>query len=1058
MMRTTQTCLFTIIASTSLSMAATEEISFNEKIQPILSEYCYHCHGPDSGTRAPKKSPLRLDRKADAFQPRDNGKAVIIPGNPAESELVKRIKTQDEDDIMPPPESHKVLKPEEIALLEKWISQGATYEDHWAFLPLKRPEVPAAGKDWAANPIDNFIAEKLDQAKLKPNPTEDPRKLFRRLSFDLTGLPPSQEETDAFVQAAGKNIQAAVEAAADSMLATTASAEHFTRQWLDAARYADTHGIHIDNFRNIWPYRDWVIAAFQKNMPWDQFTVEQLAGDLLPNPTIEQKIATGFQRCLPTTGEGGAIGEEYEAIYAKDRVDTTAAIWLGLTTGCASCHDHKFDPLTTKDFYSMTAFFRNNTMSALDGNNASHPPVMFAPQISDREAWQNMDSELAAVDKKINDRASSARAEFEKWLLTAKIGDAPPTFAGTVLDFPLNEASGPLKGQINNAPLSVDGGATVSRINGPTGNALRADSAVINLGTALKLSRKDQFTIMFNIFIEGAPNGAILAKMEAGPNYRGWDVFIEAGKIATHAIDKWQANANKVSTNNPLSPGKWHHVAIAFDGTSKKTQVIYVDGISVPVTATASGLKPNAKIENDLPLQIGSRNAGDSKLNGSVALQNLRIIKRILPNQEIALVANAGTLKKTLEIPAVARTAEQTEALYQYFLAIHDSVGAELRKQKEALLAKQAEIKERGSDTLIMDERPNKQPSAFILTRGEYTAKGEKVDANTPAALPGMPKDAPKNRLGLAKWLIDPANPLPARVTVNRAWSYFMGNGIVETTSDFGIMGARPTHGHLLDWLATSFISSKWDYRKLCKAIVTSATYRQSPTISPQKLEADPFNKLLSRGPRYRLEAEQLRDLALKASDLLVNKIGGPPVRPYQPEGIWEAIAMKESNTRHYKQDEGDALYRRSLYTIWKRIAPPASMEILNAPSREVSCVRRDRTNTPLQAFVILNDPQFVEAAKFLAAKAMKAGADFDARLKVITQSLISREMSAKEKSVVQATFDKALTTFKADQESATKLLATGAKPAPAELPAAELAAWTFVASQILNLDETLTK
>ena len=389
-----------------------EKISFNEHVQPILSEYCYHCHGPDSGTREPKDAPLRLDRVEDAFRPREDGKPPILKGNPAESSLVKRLHEKDPDSVMPPPKSHKTLAPREIALLERWIEQGAEYEPHWSFAPVKKPEPPAAGADWAANPIDRFIAEKLDSSGLKPNPPEDPARFYRRLHLDLTGLPPAPEAIEAFKKSSAADPQAAVAAAADQLLDTTASAEHFARHWLDAARYADTHGIHIDNYRAIWPYRDWVIRAFQANMPWDQFTTEQIAGDMLPDRTLDQLVATGFSRCLATTGEGGAIAEEYDAIYAKDRVETVSAIWLGLTTGCAACHDHKFDPVSTKEFYSLAAFFRNTPMSALDGNNAEHPPNVFVPHLEDRERWRTLAGEISGVEKQLAARAEVARPGF----------------------------------------------------------------------------------------------------------------------------------------------------------------------------------------------------------------------------------------------------------------------------------------------------------------------------------------------------------------------------------------------------------------------------------------------------------------------------------------------------------------------------------------------------------------------------------------------------------------------------------------------------------------------
>jgi hypothetical protein len=710
-----------------------------------------------------------------------------------------------------------------------------------------------------------------------------------------------------------------------------------------------------------------------------------------------------------------------------------------------------------KDFYSMSAFFRNTSMSALDGNNASHAPVIFVPAADDRKEWNALPGKIAEVDRKLAEREKLAQGEFQKWLPTATISVPALDPASLLLHFPLTEAEGPVIGKIGGK--EVKAAATVQRQDGIIGKALRVDSAVVDLGKGWDLKRQDAVTIMARVFIEGKPNGAILAKMASGPSFRGWDLFLEQGKVATHAISDWQENADKIASNDPLEPGKWHHIAVTFNGPAKKDrQAIYVNGKAVKTTAFVEALRPKATIENDLPLLIGSRNGGDSKVNGVVAMQDLKVVNRLLTPQEIGAIGGGQALKDALAIASDKRSKQQTDLLYQYYLSAQDSAGNALRQEKASLTSRMAEMKARGSDSLVMDERPNKQPYAHILTRGEYTAKADKVDANTPSALPPLAPDAPRNRLGLAKWLVNPANPLPARVTVNRVWAYLIGNGIVETTGDFGIMGARPTHPELLDWLAASFVESKWDHRRLVKAIVTSATYRQSAAVSPEKLEKDPFNRLLARGARPRLDGEQIRDMALAASGLLVDKVGGAPVRPYQPEGIWESVAMKESNTRFYKPDEGDSLYRRSLYTIWKRIAPHPTMEILNAPSREVSCVRRDRTNTPLQAFVTMNDPQFVESAKFLAVSTLKAAPDFDGRLNYISNRLISRVFTDAERAAIRGTFDKALATFQAQPAEAAKYLATGAKAAPADLPAPELAAWTFLASQVLNLDEALAK
>ena len=1046
----------TAAAAENIPVLLPSKISFNEHIQPILSEYCYHCHGPDAGTREPKKSPLRLDRVEDAFAPREDGKPVIIKGKPEESLLVQVIRSQDPDVIMPPPKSHKTMKAREIALLERWIEQGAEYEAHWSFAKITKPEVPAAGSGWAANPIDRFIAAKLDEAGLQPNPPEEPRRFHRRLTLDLTGLPPEPAETDAFVKAVETNAQAAIEAEADRLLATTASAEHFARHWLDAARYADTHGIHIDNYRAIWPYRDWVVRAFQQNMPWDQFTLEQIAGDLIPNRTLEQHIATGFSRCLATTGEGGAIGEEYEAIYAKDRVDTVSAVWLGLTTGCASCHDHKFDPVSMKEFYQLAAFFRNTPMSALDGNNAEHPPNVFVPLIEDRERWAALSGEIGGIETQLADRNTKARPDFDAWLANATIAPDRRVDSTLALHLPLAETDGPFRGTVDGQPREWP--AQVSRLDGPLGKAPVVSETPAELGDVGSFSRSDRVTYGGFIRIEGQPSGSIVARMNPAQAFRGWDLWIEGGKPGSHVIDSWDKSANKTLATDALKPGEWHHVMITFDGaiSGHQAHAVYVNGQRVKSTTYPNTV--GGTIETSVPLRFGMREGGESKLTGGkVALQDFRFYRRLLPPAEIAALANTALLAHVVATPPEQRTKTQLDTLYQYYISNIDAPSRDLAVKLDSLKSEQSTIRARGSVSLVMEEKKD-EPYAHILNRGVYSDKGEKVPPGTPAVLPPIPAGAPNNRLGLARWLNDPANPLPARVTMNRAWYYLFGTGIVETNDDFGIMGARPSHPQLLDWLAAEFIGKNWNHRHMVKLIVSSAAYRQSGAATPEKLEKDPTNRLLARGPRVRLDAEPIRDLALAASGLLSKKVGGPPVKPYQPDGIWEAVAMPQSNTKNYRQDTGEALYRRSIYTMWKRTAAPPTMEIFNAPTRETFCVRRDRTNTPLQALALLNDPQFVEASRVLAARAMKESSDFNARLDIITLRIISRTLANDERMVVRKSLDEVLANFRKQPDDAAKLLATGESPAPQDVDLPELAAWTVVSSQILNLDETVTR
>jgi hypothetical protein len=1029
-----------------------DEVGFNEHIQPILSENCYHCHGPDSSSRKPKDAPLRFDRPEDAFTLRENGKPVIIKGDPEASRLVEVLFSTDKDEHMPPYETHKKLTDREIGLIKRWIQQGAKYQPHWSFTELVRPKVPPTAGE-SENPIDHFIAAKLGESGMKPNPPEDPRRFHRRLALDLTGLPPAADATDAFVKNYAADPEKAVATEADAMMETTAHAEHMARHWLDAARYADTHGIHIDNYRSIWPYRDWVINAFHGNMPWDQFTVEQIAGDLMPSRTLDQQVATGFNRCLATTGEGGAIGEEYDAIYAKDRVDTTSAVWLGLTTGCAACHDHKFDPISQKDFYSFSAFFRNTPMTALDGNDAVHPPNVFVPAVSERARYDQLAAEIEATTNKLAARAVEVRPAFERWLVSSEAGPKNSSDSSLVLNLPLTEDTGPIHGKVEGKPRQWEN--TLTRIDGPLGKAPVISESPLDLGDLGSFKRGDSVTYGGFIRVEGAPTGAVVARMNPGQGFKGWDLYLGDGYPGGHVIDTWDTAANKIVAPQPLTPGKWHHVMISFDGTlpSEQAMTLYVDG--EPQTPQVFKNTVGANIETSVSLKLGSREGGDSKLNGPVALQDFRFYRRLLTRSQIANLAIAPAFHELAAIPAPSRSKEQMDKVLPYYLAEVDTISHQLNGKLELLKKSQNEIKARGGVTLVMEEKPE-EAFAHILVRGVYTAKTDRVTAATPSALPAMAASSPKNRLGLAKWLVDPANPLTARVTMNRTWYYFFGTGIVETTEDFGIMGARPSHPQLLDWLAAEFVAAKWDYRHMLQLIVTSQTYRQSGAVSPEKLEKDPLNRLLSRGPRNRLDAEQLRDLALISAGLLKDKVGGPSVKPYQPEGLWEAVAMDQSDTRFYKQDSGDALYRRSLYTFWKRTAAPASMEILNAPTRETFCVRRDRTDTPLQALVLLNDPQFVESARQLAAHAMTASPEFDLRLDHITRQLIDRVLQPSERKIIRASLDELLATFTAKPDQATELLAVGATPAPI-LPAPELAAWTMVASQILNLDETLT-
>lgn len=1035
--------------------AAPAKLSYNDHIQPILAENCFHCHGPDSGAR---KGKLRLDRAEFATAVRGEHEPAIAPGKPDTSPLIERILSKDPEEVMPPAESHKTLKPAEIALLKRWIAEGAEYQEHWSFLAPARPAVPATGAKvakWVRTPVDHFIAATLAEKNLTPGRDETPARLLRRVTFDLTGLPPKPEEIAAFERDPSP---AAYGRAVDRLLASDACAEQFARQWLDAIRYADTHGIHIDNFRSIWPYRDWVVNAFRQNMPFDQFTIEQMAGDLLPDATLDQKVASGYNRCLATTSEGGAIAAEYEAIYAKDRVETMSTVWLGLTTGCASCHDHKFDPISRKDFYSLSAFFRNNTMPAMDGNVSDTPPSLFVPAVADRARWSSLQTEISAARAALADRAKAADADFDTWLADAKTLVPPPGDRKVTMRLPLNEASG---------PIGIPGLATpveTTRVEGIYGPAPRINDLNLVLGPGVPLLRGGSESFALLVRIELKPTGTLLSCLDEEGKQAGWEVFLEDGKLGLLVTDgKGTVNARGVA-NAALTPGKWHHVVFSFDTVSMRSRTIevLVDGKGVANSSVSAHLPVD--IVPIAPLRLGSRHAagggaGAVLKDGEVWVQDLRRYRRGFVAAEAKTLAESILdVQAALGAAPETRTAAQKKALRAHFLAAIDAPAIQLAADVERLLVDDDALRARGGVTLVMEEKKNSEPFAHLLTRGEYSQPGEKVSADTPAVLPPLPADAPRNRLALARWLVDAKNPLSARVTVNRVWQNVFGTGLVESAGDFGVTGNRPSHPALLDWLAVEFRESGWDYRRLVKLMVTSATYRQSSVVSPALLEKDPANRLLARGPRYRLDAEQIRDQALAASGLLVAKLGGRPVRPYQPEGIWEDVAMKESTTRFYRTDVGENLYRRSLYTLIKRTAFAPAMDILNAPNREVSCVRRDRTNTPLQALVTLNDPIFVEASRQLAARALNAKPSLDARLDTISLRLLGRTFTSVERKVVRRSLDQALATYRRDPAAAKKLLAIGESPADAKIPAPELAAWTLVASQVMNLDESLTK
>ncbi|MFO0906624.1 MAG: DUF1553 domain-containing protein [Pirellulales bacterium] len=1030
---------------------ARDKIQFNRDIRPILAEHCLQCHGPD---RLQRKADLRLDDRQAAI---DHG--ALVPGKPDASEIIRRLDAADPEERMPP-KGRREMPAAQKELLKKWVASGAEYELHWAFLAPQRPQPPAVSDEsWVRTPIDRFILADLDRAGLKPAPEADRRTLARRLSLDLTGLPPTPDEVEAFVQDASPN---AYEKYVDQLLKSPAWGEHRGRYWLDAARFADTHGIHFDNYREIWSYRDWVIRAFNENMPFDRFTIEQLAGDLLPEPTLDQRIATGFNRCNITTSEGGTIPEEYLVLYTRDRTETVSQVWLGLTANCAVCHDHKFDPLTQKQFYEMAAFFNNTTQPAMDGNVKDTPPIVMVPAAADAPRWQALQRELPAANQRRDERKKAARGDFDAWLASA----AATAVAQRIPADKLRLHAALREGEGSQTSVQIDGATRPIAIAGEAAwddGHLGAKAWKSRPNSTLELpdvgdfERDQAFTVAAWVYLpDNKVTGSLLARMDDQHDFRGWDVWIEGGRVGMHVVNKWPEDALKVVAGDPLPANRWTHVAATYDGSSKAAGVqVYING-QLQSKRNASSDKLMSTIRTSVPFKLAQRHS-TSRLN-DLRLQDVRLYQRALNTAEVDQVAKGTRAAALIALPADRRSDAERNELFDWWLAAIDPQYVQASEQAVQLKAEEDAIRARGTIAHVMQDKSD-EAMAYILFRGEYDQRRDPVKPETPDILPPLPPDFPRNRLGFARWLLLPQHPLTTRVTVNRFWLELFGAGLVRTAGDFGAAGEMPSHPELLDWLAVDFRESGWDVKRAYKQLVMSATYRQAAVATRDKLEKDPANRLWSRGPRFRMDGEMIRDYALAASGLLVRKMGGPSVKPYQPDGVWEAVAMIGSNTRDYRRDTGENLYRRSLYTFWKRSAPPASLEVFNAPNRETCIVRRERTNTPLQALVTLNDTQFVEAARHLAQRTLlEGGVHDDARLDFLARRLVARPLRTEELPIVRQSLADLRAYYAAHVPDAQTLITVGESKADASLAPPELAAWTMLANELFNLDEVLNK
>ena len=1174
-----------IFSAAAITFAASKEkpgvakpIDFNRDIRPILSDNCFACHGPDEKGR---KARLRLDTKEDAFKPAKSGDHAIVPKDLKNSQLVARITSKDEDELMPPPKSGKKLSAAQIDLLKRWIQDGAPWQTHWAYEAPKRPALPQVkDKKWPKNEIDHFVAAKLEKEGLKPSPEADKATLIRRATLDVTGLPPTPEEIDTFL--ADKSPQA-YEKVVDRLLASPRYGEHEARYWLDAARYADSHGFHIDSDRSMWKWRDWVINAFNKNKRFDEFTVEQIAGDLLPEATVEQKIGSGYVRANMSTGEGGAIVEEYQAKYTFDRVETTSTIWMGMTMTCARCHTHKYDPILHKEYYGLYALFNNLNESVMDGNKPNPEPFLKVPAPDQMARQDKLKGLLAEGRKKLDapmpeldEKQPAWEARWREKLSEGWTVLKPSTVNstnGTEFDIAENSSvlargTNPPK-DIYEVKLPVSAGTLAAlRLEAlpheslPQKAAGRADDGNFRLSefeaevTYADTNSKPTKIKFTQALADSSRAGNEAALAIDGKAETGWQADTN-GLTDTHAALFLPADPINVKSNGTLvarlkfeastskraighfrlsaaqneslvqllAPPKsepWQVVGpFKTESTQQGFTNVFAPEKEVDLKKTYAGVRDEIKWSAKPDFVDGKANllvqdlhgvhgayylyrtmklSAERKVEFSVRADDLfklwvngkpvaeRAVKEKTGEGAVKVAVNLkkGENKLLLKVVTTQGAAyftfkkniEESEAIPADVAAMFAATSKFNADQKKKIRSVYRQLSspdykhtyedvekwkeendsiEKAIPTTMVAKEMEKPRDTFMLIRGEYDKKGDKVGPGVPSVLPPWPAGQPTNRLGFARWLLMPEHPLTARVTVNRFWQQYFGTGLVKTTEDFGVQSEHPSHPELLDWLATEFIRTGWDMKKMHKLIVMSAAYRQSSKVTPQLLARDPENRLLARGPRLRADAETVRDTALFVSGLLVEKIGGKAAKPYQPGGLWEAVSF--NNSQKYVPDTGEGQYRRSLYTYWKRQSPPPNMLIFDAPTREYCVVRRPRTNTPLQALAMMNDPQVVEASRAFAQRMLtEGGKDAEARLGYGFRLATGRKPLKDESKILLGVLNQQIADYQKDEEAAKKLLGVGAFKPKAELDRAELAGWTMVANTILNLDETITK
>ena len=1082
---------------------ARAQLDFNQDVQPILASNCFSCHGPDPEMR---KAGLRLDLEESAFRKRPGKPDAIVPGHPESSELIKRIESKDPHYLMPqsPQGEAKPMKPEDIAVLREWIAEGAHYRPHWAFeKPVRAAIPPVQTIGWAKTPIDAFILRRINMDGLHPSAEADKHTLIRRVTLDLTGLLPTPEEVKNFVEDTSPQ---AYEHLVDRLLASPAFGEQRARYWMDYARYADTYGIHLDNNRYAWAYRDYVIKSFNTNKPFDQFAKEQIAGDLLPPTNLDQIIGSGYVRSGVSSNEGGTIPEELRVNIARERTEAYGAAFLGLTVGCAVCHDHKYDPTTQKDFYQLSAFFNNINEEPFNHDKPDWAPVIRIPKPENLAAYNAVLAKRADLQRQLDAARLQDRALIQHWLESKQNPAQPVSTDALKLRLRLDEGSGDVLK--NSAPDANPKSFALGKFKPTWGETtwlwpdFRMDTSTrVEMGQLGDFEWNQPFSSGGWFMLRSSPVGpsskvwgTLVSKMDATQHDRGWEIAADHGLIRVELVDQGPKEypapdkpkkpapgapkvkkptvvapkvvipkdltpmkAIKVSTVKPLATnGQWNYLFFTYDGSGKASGVkLYVDGEPAETKIITDTLAHNT-VRTTAPLQLGRKSPDDQPARDT-RYQDFRLYGRTLTAEEVKRLPYEDYAAEITSRPMSHWDRDQFHVVSDFYFANVDESAKAINSQIQQLDAQLDKLSEGGDISIVAQEKPS-IAYANVLTRGVYTARKERVEANTPHFLPPLPPGVPHNRLALANWTVSPENPLTARVTVNRMWNELFGAGLVETTEDFGIMGQRPSHPQLLDWLAVEFRESGWNIKHMYKLMVMSEAYRQSAVSTPQQLARDPKNLLLAHGPRYRMDAEMLRDIALQSSGLLVNKIGGPSVKPYQPANVWESVGYPTSDTTIYKQEHGDALYRRSLYTYWKRMAMPPDMESFDAPTRDTACTRRQRTDTPLQALVTMNDVQWVEASRALAQRLIEKDKQPEQRIQDLSELVLSRDPTPQMAGVLERSLDQMEKHYTADPAAARDLIAEGEKPRDPRIPPPELAAWTMVVSEVFNLDATLNK